>query len=156
MADEIEANAPPYTRLYNRSTRPVTIRWGMGVIMPGEYIETDSPESFAPDQQGSAWTVDAEATQALLALRRPLLDFHSPDPPTPVSEPQGAPGGPSNDPPPSAPEPVVHIEPNGDVVTDTGLVIGHTDPAEPNEPHEPSEGADSTTPNPQQEGTSPQ
>lgn len=56
------------SKLFNRSTQPLVpddVGWGGGVVMPGEFFKTASPEGYAPDQSGSPWTVDQEAEAAL-------------------------------------------------------------------------------------------
>ena len=73
MGDETPASEPELTRsrvrLFNGSTQPRVVAWGEGVIMPGESFETDNPEGYQPDTPGSPWTVDAEASSALLSAQ---------------------------------------------------------------------------------------
>ena len=60
------------TKLFNRSTQalvPDDVGWGSGVVMPGEYFETASPEGYGPDKPGSPWTVDGEASSGLLRIK---------------------------------------------------------------------------------------
>src|ERR1017187_8482950 len=57
------------TRLFNGSTQPRVITWGEGVVMPGESFETDNPEGYAPNREGSPWTTDPEAARALLSAQ---------------------------------------------------------------------------------------
>lgn len=75
------SDAPAQTRLFNRTTQARVLVWGAGVIMPGESFLTDRPESYAPDEPGSPWTVDEEAGRAVAAiLRTPQVAPTSPPP----------------------------------------------------------------------------
>ena len=47
-------------RIFNSGTWPLVVQWGEGVVMPGESIEVDNPESY-----GHPWVQDPEAEQAL-------------------------------------------------------------------------------------------
>lgn len=114
------------TRLYNGGTQPLVPcedGWGEGVVMPGESIETDRPETY-----GTPWTEDAEATaslQALLAAQQASSPNPSDTPSDGVSEAQDGSQAPSHPPPGDGPQ--LHTLDNGDVVDPAGNVVGHID-----------------------------
>ena len=56
-------------RYFNGGTVPLVLQWGEGVIMPGEYVDTD-------DLLGPPWTIDDEADKAVTGLREVEDDDH--------------------------------------------------------------------------------
>lgn len=93
--------------------------------MPGESFLTDHPETYGPP-----WTEDPEADaraeqahrdaqEALQALVRAETEVSSAEQSSPVQE------------PPTAPQdgPELHVNPNGDVINQSGVVVGHIDAA---------------------------
>lgn len=69
MADETaEHGLGLKVRLFNRDTQARILEWGAGKVLPGGFIDVDDPTPYNPDTEGSPWTVDAEAAEALSAL----------------------------------------------------------------------------------------
>lgn len=112
------------TRLWNGSTQPLIpadVGWGGGVVMPGESFLTDHPETYGPP-----WTQDPEADarleaahrdaqEALQALVAAETEVSSAEQSLPVSGQQEAPQD----------GPQLHVNPNGDVINQSGQVVGH-------------------------------
>lgn len=109
-------------RLFNGGTQPLVVEWGAGVVMPGEWIETDHPETYAPP-----WVQDPEASAAVSAREAAGGDETPNTTPSPDSPPEGLSGA-ENAPEPLAGEgPELHTLDNGDVVNQAGQVVGHID-----------------------------
>lgn len=103
------------TRYFNGGTQPLVLRWGEGVIMPGEHVDTD-------DVLGPPFTVDEEASRALDAVQSAQAEAMSAISADAVSGPQDAPQSTS-----AGDGPVLHEQPNGDVVNQAGEIVGHID-----------------------------
>lgn len=96
------------TRLFNGGTQPLIpaeLGWGNGVIMPGESFETEHPETYGPP-----WVQDPEAVAAVQKAQEELSSAETADGHT----------GPRD-----GPEETLHTLSNGDVVNETGQVVGH-------------------------------
>ena len=100
------------TWIYNGGTQPLVPagRWGQGVVMPGEGIEVDNPETY-----GSPWTTDPESDP------KPVSPPVTPEPDNPAGSGMEGVSGADN----ASREPSLTVEPDGDVVNQAGDVIGH-------------------------------
>lgn len=115
-------------RWFNGGTQPLVPdgQWGKGVIMPGEYYDTD--KTMTPP-----WILDAEAEAQTRAQApqdaaggdpTPTLPEPSPTVPDAPSEAHNAPDVAQ---PPADAGPTLHTLPNGDVINPAGDVVGHFD-----------------------------
>lgn len=137
------------TRIFNGGTTPLVPagQWGQGVVMPGEFIDVDDPEGYAVNRPNSPWVTDPEAVSALQSLAEAQAGDSSDSAPDGHSESQVTPQGPLPDPTPGVPAesggqsepfpqeppagagPELHTLPNGDVVNQSGEVVGHIEPS---------------------------
>jgi hypothetical protein len=132
-------------RLFNRTTQPqipvADIAWGAGVVMPGESFLTAEPEGYAPNQPGSAWVTDEEAS-AVLSAREAQASVTPDSPAEGATGPQDAAQPYTTETSPThmlAGAEVVHVEPDGNVVNDAGEIVGHVEQTPPNQAANPQE-----------------